>query len=227
MSELVALGHQHKVLSLVDAAQSIGAIELDLPASGVDFYAMPGQKWLCGPEGTGALYVRPDRLSQLNMTFTGFFSMKDFESWDFTGNFMPAPGAKRFEVGTVYRPGIEAMSANLAWLAEDVGWTWIFERIEHLHHYARQALSQLKGVNFITPPGPNAGLLSFTLGNYDPMRVMTKLLEDDIVIRFLGHPYCLRVSTGFYNTETDIDRLVTALQEIETMDPDSLPTLEW
>jgi L-cysteine/cystine lyase len=223
MEEIVALGHRHHVLSLVDGAQSVGAIPLDLPASGVDFYAMPGQKWLCGPEGIGALYVRPDRLSQVAPTFVGYGTIAGTGSYDLTGHFMPTEGARRFEVGSVYRPAIQAMVTHLTWLAETIGWEWIQNRIEHLAEYSRTALSNLEKVTVITPPGPQAGLISFTLEGYDPARVVTKLAEAGIILRFLQKPYALRISTGFYNSEADIDRLIDALQEILASDPESLP----
>ena len=226
LTEIVAMGRRRNVLSLVDAAQSVGAIPLDLPASGVDFYAMPGQKWLCGPEGVGALYVRRDRLHQVAPTFAGFSTLKDATAYDFTGHFVPAAGARRYEVGTVYRPGIRAMAANLTWLAETIGWDWIHARIAQLAEYARNRLQQLSGLTVITPPGPQAGLITFNLDGYDPARVMTRLAEQDIIIRFLRHPYAVRLSAGFYNTEADIDRLITALQTILAGDPEALPQFE-
>ncbi len=222
MEEIVAMGHRHYVLSLVDAAQAVGAVPLDLPAGGVDFYAMPGQKWLCGPESTGALYVRKDHLNLLSPTFVGYQSMDDRGIYDLSGNYMPAPDARRYEVATIYRPGIAAMVANLTWLDEAIGWEWIHARIARLAQYARQKLEQLAGVTVITPPGPHAGLLSFNLDDYDPARVMTKLAEDNIVLRFIGQPYSLRISTGFYNTEADIDKLIAALQNILAGDPEVL-----
>jgi L-cysteine/cystine lyase len=213
LTDIVAMAHRHHVLTLVDGAQSAGAIPLDLPASGVDFYALPGQKWLCGPEGTGALYVRKDRLGQVAPTFVGFFTLDSVKAYDFTGNFLPVRGeARRFEVGTIYRPGIKAMAANLAWLEETIGWEWIYARIEHLAEYARQALSTLPGAVILTPPGPQAGLVTFNVEGLDPARTVPKLLDEGIVLRFIQHPYALRISTGFYNTETDIDRLVATLQ---------------
>jgi len=223
MAKITAMGHKHHVLSLVDAAQSVGAIPLDLPASGVDFYAIPGQKWLCGPEGTGALYIRQDRVSMVSPTFVGYVSLENPTMYDYTGYFMPAKGARRYEVGTVYRPGIEAMVKNLGWLEEEIGWTWIHDRILHLAAYARSELDKLQKVSIITPPGSQAGLVTFNLEGYDPARVVTKLAQQDIIIRFLPHPYALRVSTGFYNTEDDIDRLVEALKHILADDPENLP----
>jgi L-cysteine/cystine lyase len=223
LEPIVAMARRRHVLTLVDAAQSMGAIPLDLPASGVDFYAFPGQKWLCGLEGIGGLYVRRELLSQVSPTFAGYATIAMTGKYDLSGYFVPAEGACRFEVGSVYRPALQAMIANLTWLDETVGWDWIYARIAHLAEYARQALRRLPGVEVITPPGPQAGLVTFTLDGYDPARVTNKLAEEGIVLRFIQQPYALRISTGFYNTEADLERLVTALQAIQASDPESLP----
>lgn len=223
LARIAAMGHRYRIPSLVDAAQSAGAVALDLPASGVDFYAMPGQKWLCGPEGLGALYVRKSSLSLLNPTFIGYASLTSGADYDFTGYFMPAPDARRFEVGSVNRPSLKAMLANMLWLEETVGWSWIYDRIATLAEYARAALAMLPGVTVITPPGPQAGLISFNLAGYDPARVALHLAQKGIIIRFLPYPYVLRASTGFYNTPADIDRLVAELKTILAADPDALP----
>lgn len=223
LREIAAVCRRHHVLSIVDAAQSFAAIPLDLPALGVDAYAMPGQKWLCGPEGTGALYIRTESLSLFNMSFAGFFSLKTPMDWDFTGHFMPAPGAKRFEVGSIYRPLMHATAANLRWLEEEVGWEWIYGRIAALSTYVYEQLQTIPQVEMVTRAPAESGLNSFFLTGYDTARVVAKLAEENIVIRFLGHPYCLRVSTGFYNSEADIDKLIAALRHITTLAPEELP----
>ena len=227
LAEIVAMAHRHHVLCAVDGAQSAGAIPLDLPASGVDFYAFPGQKWLCGPEGTGGLYVRRDRLSLLKPTFVGYRSMDAGGGHDWAGSFTPQKDARRFETGSVYRPGIAAMAANLGWLQDTIGWEWIHARIAHLAEYAHRALSAMPGVTVITPPGRQAGLVTFNLDGYPPPKVMTKLGEEGIVVRFIPQPLALRISTGFYNSEADIDRLVAALAAIQKIDPELLPDFGW
>lgn len=227
LAEIVAMAHRHHVLTLFDGAQAAGAIPLDLPASGVDFYTVSGQKWLGGPEGTGALYVRGESLSRLSPTFVGYSSMDMIGRHDWTGYFLPQPDARRFEVGTVYRPAIKAMLANLRWLAHEVGWDWIHARIAALHDYSRAALTAMPGVTVISPRGPQAGLVVFNLAGYDPARVTLKLGEENIIVRFIGEPYALRISTGFYNTEADVDRLIEALEAIQQLDPESLPEWKW
>ena len=77
----------------VDGAQALGALPVNVHELGVDFYAATAQKWLCGPEGLGALYVRRDRLTDLAPTYIGFFAISGPEAVDLTGYFMPAPGA--------------------------------------------------------------------------------------------------------------------------------------
>ena len=136
LDEIVALGHRHHVLSAVDAAQSTGAIPLDLPASGVDFYAMPAQKWLCGPEGIGAFYLRREHLSRLEPTFVGYRSMGNDGKFNLSDHFLTASNDRRYEDATVYRPGFKAMLAHLTRLAETIGGDWVAGRLTRVAGYA-------------------------------------------------------------------------------------------
>ena len=222
IESIAAIARERGVLTLVDGAQSAGAIPMDPASSGVDFYAAPAQKWLCGPEGIGALWVRAERLSLLEPTFIGFFSLVDASSYDLSGNFMPAPGARRFEVGTVYRPAVKAMCANLEWLSQELGWSWIHARIAMLAGRARRALLDIPEVEMITPGGAGSGLVTFALRGYDPRRVVAELEQSDIVLRNLADPESLRISTGFFNDDEDIARLVEGLRAITAMDPEAL-----
>ena len=222
IESIAAIARERGVLTLVDGAQSAGAIPLDLGSSGVDFYAAPAQKWLCGPEGIGALWVRAGSLALLEPTFIGFFSLVDTSSYDLSGNFMPAPGARRFEVGSVYRPAIKAMRANLDWLSQELGWPWIHARIAALAERARSALLSIAEVDMVTRADAGSGLLTFALRGYDHGRVVAELEKSDIVIRNLHAPDALRVSTGFYNDDEDIARLVEGLRAITAKDPEDL-----
>ena len=223
IESLAATARERGVLTLVDGAQSAGAVPLALGSSGVDFYAVPAQKWLCGPEGIGALYVRTASLAFLEPTFIGFFSLPDASSYDLSGHFMPAPGARRFEVGTVYRPAVKAMCANLQWQSEQLGFAWIHARIARLAERARAALLSVPEVEMVTRADAGSGLVTFGLRGYDPRRVMVELEKSGVVLRSLRHPEALRISTGFYNNDEDIARLVEGLEAITALDPESLP----
>lgn len=210
ISEVSAMGREFGIPVLVDGAQSAGAIPVDVKALGVDFYAIPGQKWLCGPDGTGALYVRRKALSSLASTYVSLFSVKHEEGveWELHES------AQRFEMGGRHPAAVAGQAAALQWLEETVGYPWIFERIRALNTYAYTALQSIPGLKMLTPR-PMSGLLSFTLEGRDVKEVVTQLREKHgIYIRDISSLACLRVSTGFYNTEEEVDRLVQALKEL-------------
>ncbi|MBX3001098.1 MAG: aminotransferase class V-fold PLP-dependent enzyme [Caldilineaceae bacterium] len=212
VAEITRIAHAHGALVVVDGAQSGGAIPIDVQALGVDFYAIPGQKWLCGPEGTGALFVRRDRLADLNPTFVGYPSHK---ALDTEGNFLPAAGAKRFEMGTVYWPGIAGLHASMS-LREELDNGWIYNQIGQITATCREMLEEIPGVVVVTPPA-QSGLLSFQMEGVKPDEAVAKLVEQKIVIRSVHEPDLLRVSTSFYNDEADILRLRDALEGIRSL----------
>lgn len=211
VAEVGYMGREHGIPVLIDGAQSAGAIPLDLPALGVDFYALPGQKWLCGPDGTGALYVRREALNYVTSTYVGYWSSEDAHApeWKLQEN------AKRFEVGGRQTAAVAAQAASLNWLEQEVGHTWLFARIAELNHYAAQALPAVPGLRLLSPRPGDSGLLAFALEGKDPEEVVTYLGEQhQIAIRSIPDNGSLRISTGFYNTEEEIDALVKALQEL-------------
>ena len=216
VKEIARRAHAAGALVIVDGAQSAGVIPLDLHDLGVDAYAMPGQKWLCGPEGTGALYVAAAAMDRVGPTFTGGFS---FESFDELGVYAFQPDARRFEVGSVYRPALAAMNESTRWIAEEVTLPWAYGRIQEVAAYCRRALEGLEGIDIMTPPGPQAGLVTITFPGWEGMAVSEEMADRGIVIRPITRPAGVRVATGFYNTEEEIDRLVTALREVQTLEP--------
>jgi L-cysteine/cystine lyase len=212
LDEIVEMAHRHHVLVVADAAQSLGSIPLDVVGSGVDVYGGPGQKWLCGPEGTGATYVSDAALEQINQTFVGYASMGGMEHAG--GYLMPRPGADRYEVGGTFAPAILGNVTSLRFIRETVGMDWAFERIAQLGQYCWNKLAEIDGVDMISPHDQMAGLVSFNLNGYDAPALTEKLAERGIIIRYIGQPLGARVSTGFYNNEEDIDRLADAIHDI-------------
>ena len=106
------------------------------------------------------------------------------------------------------------MLASLQWLETKVGWDWAFAQMSRIHAYARATLARLPQLQIFTPE-PAAGLLHFYLPEgSDVEAVNAALVERDIRIRTIPHMNCLRVSTGFWNTEEEIDRLASALADI-------------
>jgi len=214
LQDIVAQAHQRGVFVLADGAQAVGAIPVDVKRLGVDLYALPGQKWLCGPAGVGAFYVRRDRLPELELTFASYASQ---ETYDHTGYFIPKSGARRFEVADLYAPALAGQLAALRWLREEIGWDWIFARVAKLASYARQLLEGLEGVRVLTPPNM-AGLLHFLVeGISDPEILVQGLLEREILIRSVSYPLpCARIAPSFYNTEEELEKLARTIDEIRS-----------
>jgi L-cysteine/cystine lyase len=215
VAAVAAAAHRVGAYVAVDGAQSCGAIPVDVRELDVDFYAVPGQKWLCGPEGVGALYVRRERISELLPTFVGFSSIRNPEAMDLSGYFMPAAGAARYELGTLYWPGLFGMNESLRWMEEDLGWSWMYEQTTEITQRCRSMLGGLPGVTIHTPV-PHAGLTAFSVAGLDPQTTVTRLSERGITIRAVPIYNWFRVSTAFFNSDDDLDRLRDTLVDLRS-----------
>ncbi|HLW02654.1 MAG TPA: aminotransferase class V-fold PLP-dependent enzyme [Ktedonobacterales bacterium] len=219
--QLADLAHQSGALFICDAAQSCGMVPSNVYDLGVDAYACSGQKWLCGPDGTGALFIRKDRLSDIQPTYFGYMGVKNHLSTT-EGYFIPADGAQRYEAASLYPPALSAFATSLNWLIQDIGLDWVYQRIAALGQYAYQALSAIEGVTIHTPKDHMAGLIHFSLEGIAPADVTTRLRERNIIIRDTPEPAFNRASLGFYNTEAEIDQLASALADLRAQQPASL-----
>lgn len=205
------LGREQGIPVLVDGAQSAGAISIDVKALEVDFYAIPMQKWLCGPDGTGALYVSQEALRHITSTYVGYWSVKheDDKEWVLNEN------AQRFELGGRQTAGVVGQAAVLNWLEDTVGYQWMFDRIAALSTYAYHALENVPGLILHTPEPGASGLIAFELTGLNDGEVVEQLRDKhNIYIRNIPSTKALRISTGFYNTEEEIDTLVKVLSEL-------------
>jgi L-cysteine/cystine lyase len=207
IGEIASLGREQGILVLIDGAQSAGAIPFDVHDLGVDFYAIPSQKWLCGPDGTGALYVRRAALNAINSTYVGYWSATDIHgAWKLREN------AHRFEVGGRQTAAIAGQAAALNWLEQTVGHDWLFARIAELNTYAYHALQSVPNLQLLTPRLGESGLLAFSLEGQKPEELVSYLREQyNISTRSIPDIDAIRISTGFYNTEIEIDTLIKAL----------------
>ncbi len=204
-------GRERNIPTLIDGAQSAGNIPVDVKALDVDFYAIPIQKWLCGPDGAGSLYIRREAMHYVSPTYVGYLSTKHEPNveWELHGH------AQRFEPGGHQSAAVAGIDAALTWLEESVGYPWLFERISTLQAYAYQALKDIPGLTILTPVAGASGILTFTLQGHDDTEVVMALREKhNIYIRNIPPMKALRVSTGFYNSEEDIDTLARALRQM-------------
>ncbi len=203
-----AAAREAGALTLVDGAQSVGAIPVDPRELGVDAYALPAHKWLCGPEGLGALWVGEEAARRVELTFAGYESGSGHRA---DGGFAPHREARRHETSTPARALVPGWRAGIAWLS-GMGWGWIYERIAEAQREARDALATIRGVSIVTPPGRQAGLVTFRVDGHEPETVSRELARAGINLRWLPHPSALRVSTGFYTDSPDIERLADGVR---------------
>lgn len=182
---------------LVDGAQSVGAIPVE--AEPFDFYTVSGQKWLCGPAPTGALYVRdPERL---RVAMPSYFSQTGYEP---DGRFEPKEGAARFDPGWIPVAFLEGLLAALDGLPE-----WRFERSRELAELCRELLLEA-GHDVVTEPG-HANLVSWRWDG-DPAKAAKQLGEEGVLIRDMPGTGLLRASCGYWTNEDDLTRLVAGLR---------------
>jgi L-cysteine/cystine lyase len=177
---------------LVDGAQSVGAIPVD--ATGLDFLTISGQKWLCGPDSTGALVVAdPERL---RVARPSYFSQRAYEE---TGSFEPAEGAARFDPGWIPSAALAGLLAALR-----LPPAWRFERAAAMASRCRELLAPLAEI----VPGEST-LVAFR--NDDPPATVARLAEAGVVVRDIPKTTLVRVSCGWWTDEGDLQRLVAAL----------------
>ncbi len=211
IADVAALAAGRGILVVVDGAQAAGQIAVDLHALGVDAYAMAGQKWLCGPEGTGLLYVRQDRLADIRPTHLRYAKL------DPSGYLIPAAGAKRYEIGEFYGPAVLAQAAALRWLRDEVGLDWMYDRTAALGRRCWEGLSGIAGVTVTTPRDRMAGIVCFAVDGATPQELAAKLYERNLTIRYVAYPpgpTVARVANAWWNTEDEVDRLVAAVAEL-------------
>ncbi len=214
LAEIAEAVHAVGGLVAVDGAQSVGAIPVDVKDLDADFYTISGQKWLCGPEGVGALYVKGDYLDTIAPTMVGYATMRDPEAHDLTGHFIPHPDARRYEMGTVLWPKLAGMRAGLQWMMETVGLEGIYAQTQKITRQAREMLAAIPGVT-IQSPDLHAGLTTFSVDGLMSEPTVIQLADQGVIIRCFTHPTWMRVSTGFFNSEEDIWRLVEGIREIQ------------
>lgn len=205
------LAHTVGALLIVDGAQSIGQVAVDIHETGADAYTISGQKWLCGPEGSGAVYIRRERLVDFAP------SAVRYGVYDPSGYFVPAVGARRYEMGEHNPAVLAAFDHALRLLRDEVGTDWAFARIATLGKRLSDSLGKIKGVTLHSPPGKFAGLVCFNIGDLAPAHVAQELYERGFTIRYVAAPpgpVVARASTGWWNTEDEVDALAGAVAEI-------------
>ncbi len=220
VQRMVRMAHTAGALALVDGAQSVPHLPIDVRDIDCDFFVFSGHK-ICGPTGIGVLYCR-QAILQAMPPYQGGGDMIETVTFAKT-TYAPAP--QKFEAGTPNISGALGLAAALDYVS-GIGMDRIAGYEHQLLLYAQEKLSQVKGLKIVGTAAEKAAVISFVLSYAHPHDVGTILDGQGVAIR-TGHHCCqpvmdrygipatARVSLAFYNTRADVDQLVQGLQTVK------------
>lgn len=222
VSRIVQIAHAHGVPVLVDGAQAISHMPVDVQALGCDFYCFSGHK-MYAPMGVGVMYGREEWLSQLPPYQGGGEMISEVTFDKTTYNELPF----RFEAGTPTVGDVLGLGAAIEFM-QQVGLANIASIEAELLDYATAALSSLPGVRIFGTAPDKTSVLSFLVGDSHPYDVGTLIDQMGIAVRTGHHctqpimdrygiPGTVRASFALYNTRQDIDLFIAALQRVLPM----------
>ncbi len=218
---IAALARELGAVSVLDGAQSAGAIPLAVDAIGADFYAASGQKWMLGPEGTGALVVRRGIVAEVLPPVGGFFAASTPYA---VGRDALWRDARRFETAGIHKASIVGLARSAGWLSMFVGLPWAHERAARLAHAAAGRLASTAGVTLVTPRDRMGTLVSFRVAGWTGDEVAEALgRRVHAIVRSIPGLDAVRLSVAFFTTETELGRVLDGVEEIAAHTPATLP----
>ncbi len=222
VAEIVRLAHARGIPVLVDGAQAVSHLDVDVRALGCDFYAFSGHK-LFGPTGIGVLYGRADLMDRMPPWQGGGDMISSVTLDEVRYNTLPA----KFEAGTPDIAGAIGLAAAIDYLGGlDRDAAAAHEAA--LTHYAEERLSEFDDVTVFGRPREKAGIVSFVMSCAHPHDIGTVLDGEGVAIR-TGHHCCqplmhrlgvaatARASFAFYNSHDDVDRLIDGLARVREL----------
>ena len=222
VKEIIDLAHQKGALVLLDGAQAVPHIKVDVQDLGCDFYAFSGHK-IFGPTGVGVLYGKSEYLNDMPPYQGGGDMIKEVTFEKTTYNCLP----HKFEAGTPNIVGGIGLGVAVDYMQE-VGIDLIHKREEELLAYATEKIVKVEGVRIIGEAERKASVLSFVIDGLHPFDIGTLLDQLGIAVRtghhctqplmsFFEIPGTIRASFAFYNTKEEVDKLISGLERALSM----------
>ena len=195
IKKIVSLVQPKSILVLVDGAQTAGHIAIDVKDLGCDTYSIPGQKWLLGPDGTGALYIKESMIRQM----TPYYTNNDTCNIDaLQGSTASTPTRAGFleAIRFIEAIGIENIEAYNLKLAASL----------------KNKLLEIPNVTVTSPmnTAQSSGLVAFTINGKDPKDFVSEIWKNNrILVRNVSYPNSIRASLDFFNTENELTCLAS------------------
>jgi selenocysteine lyase/cysteine desulfurase len=187
---------------LLDGAQGVGAVPVDVHALGCDAYAGAGQKWLCGPDGTGMLWVSPELRERISVARRGYANLAEPSAGLDAGL---KEDARRFDTMSMNAETVACALAAIG-LLESAGWAAVHEHSRTLAARLAEMLAE-RG----REPAPRGASTLVSFHSPDPEGERTLLAEHGVIVRNIPDRPWLRASVGAWNDEDDLARLLEAL----------------
>ncbi|MCE9647475.1 MAG: cysteine desulfurase [Chloroflexi bacterium] len=222
-AEMIKLAHSAGAIVLVDGAQSVPHLKVDVQTLDADFYAFSAHK-MCGPTGIGALYGRTSLLESMPPFLGGGDMIKEVKLRSFRPNSLP----HKFEAGTPAIAEAVGFGAAVDYLSK-IGMEKIAAHEHEITEYALERLEEIPGVKLFGPSADKkGGVAAFTLEGVHPHDVAQILDQDGIAVRAghhcaqplhekFGIPATSRASFYLYNTKEEVDLLVNGIYKVKEM----------
>ena len=219
VERIVGLAHDHGVPVLLDGAQAVPHMPVDVRKLDCEFYVFSGHK-LFGPTGIGILYGKAEYLEAMPPFQSGGDMIKSVTFEKTVYNDLPY----KFEAGTPNIAGAVGLGAAVDYV-ESLGFEGIMAHEEELLEYGTRSLASIEGLQIVGTAAHKAGILSFTIENVHPHDIGTILDDEGIAVRTGHHcaqpvmerfriPATARASMAMYNTKEDIDALVLGIDRV-------------
>lgn len=222
VEEMTKIAHAHNMLVILDAAQSVPHMPIDVQKLGVDFLAFSGHK-LCGPTGVGVLYGKKALLEHYSPVFGGGSMIAEVTLQESTWAELPL----KFEPGTPNIAGVIGLGAAIEYL-QSLGMKHIQDITEHVYTYALNRFTELTDVTVYGPTSysDRQSIIPFNVNGVHPHDVASLLDQSGVAVRAGHHcaqplatywnvPATVRASFYFYNTTEDVDRLIEAIKKAQ------------
>jgi L-cysteine/cystine lyase len=232
MRELSEMAHARGALVAVDAAQSAGHIGFDVREMGCDFLALPGHKWLLGPDGAAAFYVRRELIERLQPLAVVHGANRHY---DYEGNFEPATDTiHKFELTTHSGPVLAGLAVAMDEIAA-ISAPAVEARCLELASRFIAGLRAITGVRITTPldASVRSGIVTFEIGSdagpLDPHRAAAALWALDRIVVRVCNDRRLRACFHIFNSERDVERALAGVEALAARGlPDGTPSAdEW
>jgi L-cysteine/cystine lyase len=227
IEDIAEMAHKAGALIVVDGAQTGGHIDVNVRKIGADFYAISGQKWLCGPQATGAFWADPDRIRQIAPPWqTHKIADERAEGGETAG---PPHMLQRFRLASQspalvagFTKAIELMLELRGDSGRERGTDAIEKHAQELGDRLRNGIGEIGACRLIGPNGgpESCGLVAVTLEGWQPSQVVNELWDRwRIAGRAVRHPQAVRFSMAAYNNESDADAVIDALRILSKEEP--------